>query len=196
MRDLLDLSSLESGEYLSKPAPLNLAHLLRSVAESLRPQVESENIAFKVELPFDLPPVMADHQQISRVLTHLISNAAKCTPVEGEIRLTASASDDSVAVSVSDTGSGIPKDYLPRIFDKFVKVPDSPQGGVGLGLAITRKLVEMQGGQISVQSEVGQGTTFTFTLPVAKEVVASKYGCITTASDLLKPETSNKLIYR
>ncbi|MEP7337543.1 MAG: ATP-binding protein [Acidobacteriota bacterium] len=174
MRDLLDLSSLESGEYLPKPAPLNLAHLLRSVVESLRPQVESKNIAFKVELPFDLPPVMADGQQISRVLTHLISNAMKCTPVEGEIQLTASASDGSVAVSVSDTGCGIPKDYLPRIFDKFVKVPDSPQGGVGLGLAITRKLVEMQGGQISVQSEVGQGTTFTFTLPAAKEVVASK----------------------
>jgi signal transduction histidine kinase len=73
-----------------------------------------------------------------------------------------------VAVSVSDTGSGIPLEYLPHIFDKFVQVPDSPNGGAGLGLAISKSIVEAHGGQIGVQSQVGRGTTFTFTLRLAE----------------------------
>jgi signal transduction histidine kinase len=72
-----------------------------------------------------------------------------------------------VAVAVTDTGSGIPPEYLPRIFEKFVQVPNAPSGGAGLGLAISKHLIEAHGGQISVRSEVGRGTTFTFTLPVA-----------------------------
>src|SRR5919109_398561 len=79
--------------------------------------------------------------------------------------ITATEHDGHVAISVADTGSGIPAEYLPRIFDKFVQVPNAPSGGAGLGLAIAKHIVEAHGGQISVQSEMEHGTTFTFTLP-------------------------------
>jgi signal transduction histidine kinase len=85
----------------------------------------------------------------------------------GEIQIRAVRRDHAVAISVCDTGSGIPSEYLPHIFDKFVQVPEAPTGGAGLGLALSKSIVEAHGGQISVQSELGRGTTFTFTLPVA-----------------------------
>jgi len=85
----------------------------------------------------------------------------------GRIKINAARRDSHVAVSVADTGQGIPPEHLPHIFDKFVQVPGAPAGGAGLGLAISKSIVEAHGGQISVQSEVGHGTTFTFTLPVA-----------------------------
>ncbi len=92
-------------------------------------------------------------------------NALRYTKA-GEIRISAEARGHYVAVSVSDTGTGIPQEYLPHIFDKFVQVPGVSTGGAGLGLAISRLIIEAHGGQISVQSEVGRGTTFTFTLPI------------------------------
>jgi signal transduction histidine kinase len=100
------------------------------------------------------------------VLTNLVINAIRYTR-QGEIRIDAEPRGHYVAVSVSDSGSGIPQEYLPHIFDKFVQVPGAAIGGAGLGLAISRLIVESHGGQISVQSEMEKGSTFTFTLPVA-----------------------------
>jgi signal transduction histidine kinase len=100
------------------------------------------------------------------VLNNLVTNAIRYTG-EGEIRISAERRDGFVAISVSDTGRGIPAEYLPHIFDKFVQVPDAPTGAAGLGLAISKSIIEEHGGQISVQSEVGRGTTFTFTLPIS-----------------------------
>jgi len=166
MRDLLDLSRIEAGE--SKPTlePLRTKDLISGATEELRPQVESRGLDFKVETPVDLPAVNVDRSQVERVLANLVVNAIRYTK-QGEIKVSAEQRGNSVAVSVSDTGSGIPKEYLPRIFDKFVQVPGAATGGAGLGLAISRLIVEAHGGQISVQSDPSKGSTFTFTLPVA-----------------------------
>ncbi|HEX4900614.1 MAG TPA: HAMP domain-containing sensor histidine kinase, partial [Pyrinomonadaceae bacterium] len=103
---------------------------------------------------------------IERVIGNLVINALRHTK-SGEIRISAQQRDNQVAISVGDTGSGIPTEYLSHIFDKFVQVPDAPTGGVGLGLPISKSIVEAHGGQISVQSQVGCGTTFTFTLQLS-----------------------------
>ncbi|HEY6400312.1 MAG TPA: ATP-binding protein [Blastocatellia bacterium] len=109
----------------------------------------------------------ADAEQINRVLDNLLSNAIRNTPRGGEIRITATLREDYVAISVTDTGHGIPPEYLTRLFHRFLSVPGAKSGSTGLGLAIPRRLVEAHGGQISAQSMVGRGTTITFTLPVA-----------------------------
>jgi signal transduction histidine kinase len=166
MRDLLDLSRIEAGE--SKPAhePVRTGDLISAANQELRLQVEAKGLAFRVEAPAELPKVMADRSQVERVLTNLVVNAIRYTK-QGEIKISALSRGNFVAVSVSDTGAGIPHEYLPHIFDKFVQVPGAPTGGAGLGLAISRLIVEGHGGQISAQSEPEKGSTFTFTLPIA-----------------------------
>lgn len=166
MRDLLDLSRIEAGE--SKPSlePVRTKDLISAATQELRPQVEAKGLAFKVDAPAELPNVVADRSQVERVLANLVVNAIRYTK-QGEIRISALPRGNFVAVSVSDTGAGIPHEYLPHVFDKFVQVPGAPTGGAGLGLAISRLIVEGHGGQISAQSEPKKGSTFTFTLPIA-----------------------------
>ena len=166
MRDLLDLSRIEAGE--SKPTlePARTADVISEATRELRPQVEAKGLAFEVDASVALPSVMVDKTQVERVIANLVGNALRYTS-EGEIKISASLRPNFVAVSVSDTGSGIPPEYLPHIFDKFVQVPGAPTGGAGLGLAISRLIVEAHGGQISAQSEPHKGSTFTFTLPIA-----------------------------
>ncbi|MCI0662522.1 MAG: cell wall metabolism sensor histidine kinase WalK, partial [Acidobacteria bacterium] len=165
VRDLLDISRLEAGNGYLKFAPVKLTGMLREVADELRPQVEAGEIKFKTDIPFDLPTIQIDREQIERVINTLVLNAIEHTEREGEIDLISMTREDYIAVSVTDTGCGIPAEWLPHIFGKFAKVPGSPSEGAGLGLAISKMLIEAHGGQISVQSEVGRGTTFTFTLP-------------------------------
>ncbi len=168
MQDLLDLSKIEAGE--SRPQLVSVpAHdLIAKSVEELRLQVETNGLELRVDAPVDLPSVVVDRSQIERVVSNLIINAIRYTR-HGEIKISAEHRGAYVAVSVGDTGSGIPTEYLPHIFDKFVQVPGAPTGGAGLGLAISKSIVESHGGQISVQSEVGRGTTFTFTLLVTYE---------------------------
>jgi len=164
MRDLLDLLRIEAGDSQPHLAPLNLRELIAREVEELRPQVETKGLAFHVDVPPDLPAVMADSSQIARVITNLVLNAIRYTR-QGEIGVSAVKRGRYVMVSIADTGMGIPAEYLPHIFDKFVQVPGAPTGGAGLGLAISRLIVEAHGGQISAQSELGQGSSFSFTLP-------------------------------
>jgi len=166
MRDLLDLSRIEAGESKPTLALVKTKDLIDDATEELRPQVESRGLDFNVDAPITLPAVRVDRTQVERVLANLVVNAIRYTQ-QGEIKISAQPRGNSVAVSVSDTGSGIPQEYLPHIFDKFVQVPGATTGGAGLGLAISRLIVEAHGGQISVQSERGKGSTFTFTLPAA-----------------------------
>jgi signal transduction histidine kinase len=173
MRDLLDLSKIEAGESQPQLAAVSARDLLLMAIKELRPQVEAKGLELRVDVPVDLPRVLVDRLQIERVISNLVSNALRHTK-SGEIKIGAEQRDNHVAVSVQDTGSGIPTEYLPHIFDKFVQVPDAPTGGAGLGLTISKSIVEAHDGQISVQSEVGHGTTFTFTLPVASESESSQ----------------------
>lgn len=166
MRDLLDLSKIEAGESQPQLAPVRARDLIATAVKELRPQVEAKGLRLHVDAPVNLPQVEVDRAQIERVINNLVINAIRYTR-NGEIKITAERRNDHVAISVSDTGSGIPSEYLARIFDKFVQVPGAQAGGAGLGLAISKSLVEAHDGQISVQSEEGHGTTFTFTLPVA-----------------------------
>jgi NtrC-family two-component system sensor histidine kinase KinB len=166
MRDLLDLSKIEAGESQPQLAPVRARDLITSAVKELRPQLETKGLELRVEVPPDLPSVIVDRLQIERVISNLVMNALRHTK-HGAIKISAEGRDSHVAVSVCDTGSGIPTEYLPHIFDKFVQVPGAPTGGAGLGLPISKSIVEAHGGQISVQSQVGRGTTFTFTLPLA-----------------------------
>jgi two-component system, NtrC family, sensor histidine kinase KinB len=167
MRDLLDLSKIETRESAPHLAPVRPADLLGRAAEDLRPQVEAKDITLKVDVPQSLPAVLADSTQIERVISNLVTNALRYTSRGGEIAIKVTANEQHVLVSVADTGRGIPAEYLPHIFEKFVQVPGAQSGGAGLGLAISKEIVEAHGGQISVQSEVGRGTAFTFSLPLA-----------------------------
>ena len=110
-----------------------------------------------------------DRSQIERVIGNLVSNAARATAAGGTIRVAAALRGNEVAISVTDSGAGIPREYLPRIFEPFVQVPHAPGGGAGLGLSISRRIVEGHGGRLTVQSEPGRGSTFTFTVPRAEE---------------------------
>jgi two-component system, NtrC family, sensor histidine kinase KinB len=168
MRDLLDLSRIEAGE--SQPAlkTIRTREFIVNATEDLRPQVESKGLCFNVLIPPGLPDVTIDPSQIERVLANLVINAIRYTK-QGEIRIGAEPRGNYIAVSVSDTGTGIPQEYLPHIFDKFVQVPGAATGGAGLGLAISRLIIEAHDGQISAQSELGHGSTFTFTLPVSRQ---------------------------
>jgi PAS domain S-box-containing protein len=166
MRDLLDLSRIEAGESQPSLKTIRTREFIVNTTEDLRPQVESKGLSFNVLIPIGIPNVTIDPSQIERVLANLVANAVRYTR-QGEIRIGAEPRGNYIAVSVFDTGTGIPQEYLPHIFDKFVQVPGAATGGAGLGLAISRLIVEAHGGQISVQSEQGKGSTFTFTLPVA-----------------------------
>src|SRR5690349_11966665 len=166
MRDLLDLSRIEARE--SKPTlePVRTKDLISAANHELGPRVEAKGLAFKVDAPVELPTLLVDRSQVERVLANLVVNAIRYTN-HGEIKISALPHGNFVAVSVSDTGAGIPHEYLPHIFEKFVQVPGAATGGAGLGLAISRLIVEGHGGQISAQSEPEKGSTFTFTLPIA-----------------------------
>ena len=166
MHDLLDLSRIEAGEDKPELLPVRASQLIDTVAESLRAQVETHGLNLQVDVPVDLPAVKADRGQIERVINNLVNNALRYTK-HGEISIGAERHDGLVVVSVADSGSGIPGEYLPHIFDKFVQVPGAATGGAGLGLAISKSIIEAHGGQVGVQSEVGKGSTFTFTLRVA-----------------------------
>jgi signal transduction histidine kinase len=173
MRDLLDLSRIEAGQNAPHLVPISAAALVDTAVAAVRSQVEAHACTLTVDVPSVLPTVRADRLQIERVIANLVSNAVRHTERGGEITITATARAGHVAISVADTGSGIPADYLPRIFDKFVQVPNAPSGGAGLGLAIAKHIVEAHGGQISVRSEMGHGTTFTFTLPILTTTAAT-----------------------
>jgi signal transduction histidine kinase len=148
---------------------LSAAALTREAAESVRLQLEQHDITLAIDVPDDLPPASADHDQIVRVLSNLLVNAMHASSKGAIIRVTGVSRPDGVALAVTDFGVGIAPEYLSKIFEPFVRLPNAPPGGSGLGLAISKRIVEAHGGRLTVQSEPGRGSTFTFTLPIANE---------------------------
>ena len=169
MRDLLDLSKIESGAVTPVRGAIRATALVREAVEALRLQVEAKGVALNVEVAPDLPSVFVDRAQIERVIGNLVTNAARATREGGTITVSAASRPGAVAIAVADTGVGIPRDYLGHIFEPFVQVPNAPSGGAGLGLTISRRIIEAHNGELSVQSEAGHGSTFTFTVPIAEE---------------------------
>ena len=169
IKDLLDLSIIEAGRVEFRPAPFALASLVREVANSLRPVAEQKLINIQVISTEASTTVWADRDRIAQVLTNLIGNAIKFTSPQGKVMVSAQMNGGAWAeVTIGDTGPGIPAEEAERIFDEFYQItrPGIESRGVGLGLAISKKLVEMHGGKIGVKIEMGKGSTFYFTLPV------------------------------
>jgi two-component system sensor histidine kinase/response regulator len=173
LNSLLDLSRIESGKIGLKFEEMDLRGSIEFILSSLKPQTDAKSIQLKMEIPEKLPSVYGDREKVEQILTNLLGNSIKFTPEGGKISVSAKPleEEDTVAISVRDSGIGIPGDQLEKIFEKFHQVEDSLRRsitGTGLGLAITKGLVEAHHGKIWVESEVGKGSTFTFTLPMSK----------------------------
>ncbi len=166
---LLAMARLEDGReaiHLRPEAPMSL---LRRAADDAAVRAEDKHIGLIVGEVEHLPPVAADSAQIGHALNNLIDNALAHTDSGGTVALTAEEAGDAVRLIVSDTGHGIPPEYLPHLFEKFFRVPDGQPTGTGLGLAIVKQIVNAHGGDIVCESELGHGTTFRLTLPIWKE---------------------------
>jgi len=170
VKELLELSKLESGRIQLKEEVLNMAYLIDFAIKPLQLPFHEKNVNLILKLQPDLPNFIGDSQQLSWVISNLVSNALRYTDPGGRVTISAEANNNRITVSVSDTGKGIPKKNLDKIFDKFVQLKDSfttsTPGSVGLGLAIAKEIVEMYGGRIWVESEAGKGSTFSFSLPI------------------------------
>ena len=165
IQDLLDVKRMESGRLGLEPKPETVAGLVGDTIEMLRPLAEGSSIRLESHVAPNLPRVLADATRISQVLSNLVGNAVKFTPREGVITITADGLDAEVRFSVIDTGAGIPAEQLPHIFGRFWQARTSDRRGIGLGLAIAKGIVEAHQGRIWVESSVGLGSTFYFTLP-------------------------------
>ncbi|MFC1910396.1 PAS domain-containing protein [Chloroflexota bacterium] len=167
--NLLDVSKIEAGAVRLNLALLDLAGVISEVVANFRPLSESKKQNFNINLPEKMPPLMGDTGRIAQVLTNLISNACKYTPSGGTISVDVRAEVEFVKISVTDTGVGISPEEQKKLFTKFFRAenPDVQKvGGTGLGLWIARSLVLMHGGEITVASLPGKGSTFSFTLPI------------------------------
>jgi two-component system phosphate regulon sensor histidine kinase PhoR len=175
VQELLELSRIESGQVPFRLAPVAVADVVLAPVERLRPQAERFVLRLAVDLPPDLPPVLADAERIQQVVTNLVHNAIKFTPSGGEVTVSAAAGEGEVVVSVHDTGVGIPADDLPRIFERFYKADQARSGGgTGLGLAIAKHIVQGHGGRIWAESIEGRGSTFYFSLSAVNQMFTNR----------------------
>jgi len=169
VQELLELSRIESGRVPIRLAPVSVEDCIRAPIERLRPQAERAGLDLQVSLPSNLPSVLGDAERLQQVVSNLVHNAIKFTPKGGRILVSAKVEMGEVIVSVSDTGIGIPKEMLPRIFERFFKADRSRSGGgTGLGLAIAKHIIQAHGGRIWAESTEGQGSTFYFSLLIGE----------------------------
>ncbi len=170
INDILDFSNLKNGRLALNRRSVNVQAAVNSVLEVLGHNVGKKKLQFVKEWPNSLPKVDADGDRLNQILYNLLGNAMKFTE-EGEIVISAKVRNREMEISVKDTGPGIAPDYLSHIFEPFnrgVNAEDKGYSGTGLGLGITRRLVELHGGHIRVESRLGKGSTFYFTLPLAE----------------------------
>ncbi len=168
--DLRDLAQAEAGQLQLNFGTIDLTYVIESTAEAFNALASDKQIDLSLDVPAELPLVKADSARVAQVLRGLITNALRHTPAHGRISISAVTLDKHVGVSVQDTGDGIAADEAPYVFDRFWRGDKSrarETGGSGLGLAIAKQLIEAQGGSIGVESAIGQGSRFWFTLPVA-----------------------------
>ncbi|MBN2304322.1 MAG: HAMP domain-containing histidine kinase, partial [Anaerolineae bacterium] len=167
--DLLDMARIESGIRLLY-SHVMLRKLVNDVVDSLDMQISEKDMRITVMIDASLPPIPADEFRLGQVLTNLIGNAIKYTPPEGEVTIRAVPRDGLAHIAVKDNGMGISPDDQPQVFERFFRVRNERTDGIegtGLGLAIVKSLVQAHGGQIGLESRLGEGSTFSFTLPLA-----------------------------
>lgn len=171
-RDLSAIARLEQGEMEMQITRFNVGTLMREVVETLEPKAQKQDITLRIDVSEEeaLPPVQGDRERIRQVLVNLTDNAIKYNEPGGYVALAARASDALVEVTVRDNGIGIPERHLSRLTERFYRVDKSRarhQGGSGLGLSIVKHILNAHDAHLQVRSEVGEGSTFTFVLPVA-----------------------------
>jgi signal transduction histidine kinase len=168
INDFLDLARLESGRTHMAQEPVNMSEVISQTLVILQPQAAERQISIALQVPETLPTVIGDPDRLKQVMVNLVGNAVKYNHEGGRVDIEAKVGENELNVAVRDTGRGIAEEDLPHIFEKFYRVDDSEQQvrGTGLGLSITKHIVEVHGGTISVQSVQGQGSTFSFTLPL------------------------------
>jgi two-component system, OmpR family, sensor histidine kinase SenX3 len=170
INDLLDLTRLESQEQVENPVPVDVRSVLMSVLARMRRVARKKNIALQWKRfgKATQYTVQGDETQLTSMFTNLVDNAVKYTPPGGRVEVTGGFEGSEIVIRVSDTGIGIPEGKLPRIFERFYRVDKARSketGGTGLGLSIVRHVAENHGGRVTVESTLGEGSTFTVYLP-------------------------------
>jgi signal transduction histidine kinase len=172
VEQLLDLSKLDSGEVPLAREQVALAPLVSRVVGEIEVARADKDVHIQRDIPADLPSLDADPERVHQVLFNLVDNAIRFVPDGGEVTIAAHRHNGAVEISVADNGSGISREHLPRLFERFYRADPARArgaGGTGIGLAIARSVVEAHGGRIRAESEPGIGSVFTFDLPVASD---------------------------
>ncbi len=177
INDLLDVTRIETGKFRIKPVPIDINDIIKLVSQLMKPIAEGKGVSIILDLHTDLGEVLADHRRIEQVLTNLLSNAIKFTDTGGRVTIESridSNNSNSVGIVVKDTGCGIDKEEIDKLFNRLYQVESesdslgsdkSSEAGLGLGLTITKEIIELHSGHIWVTSNVGCGSEFSFTLP-------------------------------
>jgi two-component system phosphate regulon sensor histidine kinase PhoR len=168
--DLGEIAKIEMGELKMRRAPFQLADLVRDVIDEIEPIAQHKNVRLIAEAAAKLPPVMGDEDRIRQVLVNLVDNGVKYTNEGGHVKLAATAKGASVDIVVSDDGIGVAPEHVQRLTERFYRVDASrsrAQGGTGLGLAIVKHILSAHGQPLRIESRLGTGSSFSFSLPVA-----------------------------
>jgi signal transduction histidine kinase len=168
INDVLDLSKIEAGQLTLSLIDYSIKDVVHNVYGAVESLATAKNLALKVELPKELPQAHGDERRLTQVLLNLVGNAIKFTDA-GEVAIRTSVADGTYTVAVRDTGPGIAEQDQAKIFEEFQQADSSTtkqKGGTGLGLAIAKRIIEMHGGRLWVESKVDEGATFSFTVPV------------------------------
>ncbi len=168
IRDLLDVNRLDAGRLAIAAAPVDPSVLLTDSLQTLRPLVEEKGIDLDLQIETALPKVLADRERIQQTLSNLVGNAIKFSSPGSKIVVAVRSDRDGAVISVLDSGTGIAVEHLPRVFDRYWQSSRTNRQGAGLGLAIAKGIVEAHGGRIWIESRPGEGTTASFTLPLAE----------------------------
>jgi signal transduction histidine kinase len=176
INDILDLSKIEAGRMELELSEFRLKDVLETAITLVRERAMRQGVALSLEVAPEIGALRADERKLKQVMLNLLSNAVKFTPAGGSVRVAAKTAGQAVEVSVADTGAGIAPEDQALVFEEFRQVGSDrarKAEGTGLGLALTKKFVELHGGSIRLESALGRGSTFTFTVPLAAVQVPS-----------------------
>ncbi len=168
INQLLDLSKLEKGKMKLEVSQSNLVKFLRTIIFSFESLAIQKQIFFQTEFPADQPKLFFDKDKLEKIVNNLLSNAFKFTPAGGTVSVMVAIKNEQLKVEISDTGKGIPRDELDKIFNRFYQLKTDENSGTGIGLSLVKELVALHKGQITLESEIGKGTIFKLNLPVGK----------------------------
>lgn len=164
--ELLNMTQVESGSIQMNVSPVNVNEIVEYALHATRAAAEQKQVRVNVYISNNIPQVMADSEKTAWVLTNLLSNAIRYSYENSTINVEVSRQNDKVKFAVADTGQGISPQYISRVFDRYFRIPGTRKEGTGLGLSISKEFIEAQGGTISVESDFGAGSTFSFILNI------------------------------